>query len=163
MVFLSPRFVLDLLKRLFSRSRVGSIAFLLCAPMLMSEGVLAQQVDGADADKQTIQMLIRRIDELEARVAQLEASKAPAPTASEQVPNPRAPGPPPIDSEASAEHSEPERMDMTKTLLNNGSATSLDQAVEDEARCQTVNISSGDTAEAMMAFVEKREPRFQGH
>ena len=118
MVFLSPRFVLDLLKRLFSRSRVGSIAFLLCAPMLMSEGVLAQQVDGADADKQTIQMLIRRIDELEARVAQLEASKAPAPTASEQVPNPRAPGPPPIDSEASAEHSEPERMDMTKTLLN---------------------------------------------
>lgn len=56
----------------------------------------------------------------------------------------------------------PLALSMTKTLLNNGSATSLDQAVEDEARCQTVNISSGDTAEAMMAFVEKREPRFQG-
>jgi len=118
MVFLSPRFVLDLLKRLFSRARVGSIAFLLCAPMLMSEGVWAQQVDGGDADKQTIQMLIRRIDQLEARVAQLEASKAPAPAASEQAPNPRAPAPPAIETEAPAEHSEPERMDMTKTLLN---------------------------------------------
>jgi hypothetical protein len=118
MVFLSPRFVLDLLKRLFSRSRVGSIAFLVCAPMLMSEIVLAQRVDGADADKQTIQMLIRRIDELEARVAQLEASKAPPPAASEQAPNPPAPAPPAIESEAPAEHSEPERMDMTKTLLN---------------------------------------------
>ena len=118
MVFLSPRFVLDLLKRLFSRSRVGSIAFLLCAPMLVSEIVLAQRVDGADADKQTMQMLIKRIDELEARVAQLEASRAPAPAASEQAPNPSAPAPPAIETEAPAEHSEPQRMDMTKTLLN---------------------------------------------
>ena len=118
MVFLSPRFVLDLLKRLFSRPRVGFIAFLLCAPMLMSEGVLAQQVDGADADKQTIQMLIRRIDQLEARVAQLEAGKAPAASTSEPAPNPPAPAPPATETEAPAEHSEPERMDMTKTLLN---------------------------------------------
>ena len=56
----------------------------------------------------------------------------------------------------------PLALSMTKTLLNNGPSTSLDQAVEDEARCQAVNISSADTAEAMMAFVEKREPRFQG-
>ena len=82
MVFLSPRFVLDLLKRLFSRPRVGFIAFLLCAPMLMYEGVLAQQVNGADADKQ-----------LEARVAQLEAGKAPAASTSEPAPNPPAPAP----------------------------------------------------------------------
>ncbi|HMC52800.1 MAG TPA: enoyl-CoA hydratase [Acidimicrobiales bacterium] len=56
----------------------------------------------------------------------------------------------------------PLALSMTKTLLNNGLATSLDQAVEDEARCQAVNIASADTAEAMMAFLEKREPRFQG-
>jgi 2-(1,2-epoxy-1,2-dihydrophenyl)acetyl-CoA isomerase len=56
----------------------------------------------------------------------------------------------------------PLALSMTKTLLNNGLATSLDQAVEDEARCQAVNISSADTAEAMMAFIDKREPRFQG-
>ena len=121
MVFLSPQFVLDLRKRLFSRPRVGFIAFLVCVPMLTSERVLAQRVDGADADKQTIQMLIRRIDELEARVAQLEAGKAPAAAASEPAPNPPAPPPPATETGAPAEHSEPERperMDMTKTLLN---------------------------------------------
>jgi len=120
MVFLSPRFVLDLLTRLFSSPRVESLAFLLFALMLMSEGVLAQQVDGADADKQTIQMLIKRIDQLEARVAQLEAGKAPATITSEPVPNPPAPAPAPptTETEAPADHFEPGRMDMNKTLLN---------------------------------------------
>jgi hypothetical protein len=125
MVFLSPRFVLDLLTRLFSNLRVGSIAFLLFALMLMSKGVLAQQVDGADADKQTIQMLIRRIDQLEARVAQLEAGKTQAAATSEPAPNPSAPNPPApapappaTDTDLSGEHSEPGRMDMNKTLLN---------------------------------------------
>lgn len=118
MVFLSPRFVLDLLKPLFSRPRVGFIALLLCSPMLMSEGVLAQRADGTDTDKQTIQMLIRRIDELEARVTQLEAGKAPAAPTSEPTPNPPAPAPPATETELPAERSEPERMDMNKTLLN---------------------------------------------
>ena len=36
------------------------------------------------------------------------------------------------------------------------------QALEDEARCQTINFSSEDTGEAMRAFAEKREPRFSG-
>ena len=36
------------------------------------------------------------------------------------------------------------------------------EAVEDEARCQAVNFGTADTAEAMAAFVEKREPRFVG-
>jgi enoyl-CoA hydratase/carnithine racemase len=51
---------------------------------------------------------------------------------------------------------------MTKTLLDNSMAVSMEQAVEDEARCQAVNISTEDTREAMRAFVEKREPSFRG-
>jgi 2-(1,2-epoxy-1,2-dihydrophenyl)acetyl-CoA isomerase len=38
----------------------------------------------------------------------------------------------------------------------------MDQALEDEARCQTVNFSTADTAEAIAAFMAKRDPRFSG-
>ena len=51
---------------------------------------------------------------------------------------------------------------MTKTMLNNSFMVSMDQALEDEGRCQTVNFGSGDTAEAMAAFIEKRDPKFKG-
>src|SRR3984957_3622396 len=51
---------------------------------------------------------------------------------------------------------------MTKTLLNNAMSVTMAQALEDEARCQTINFSSEDTGEAMRAFAEKREPRFKG-
>ena len=57
----------------------------------------------------------------------------------------------------------PIALSMTKTLLNNGLAVSMAQAVEDEARCQVVNMHTADVVEAMTAFVEKREPRFTGH
>ena len=40
--------------------------------------------------------------------------------------------------------------------------TSMEQALEDEARCQTLNFSTDDTAEAMRAFAEKRDPHFIG-
>ncbi len=56
----------------------------------------------------------------------------------------------------------PVALSMTKTMLNNAFAVSMDQALEDEARCQTVNFGTADTAEAMAAFVQKREPRFTG-
>lgn len=56
----------------------------------------------------------------------------------------------------------PLALSMTKTMLNNAFAVSMDQALEDEGRCQTVNFGTGDTAEAMAAFVQKREPRFEG-
>ena len=49
-----------------------------------------------------------------------------------------------------------------KTMLNNSFAVSMEQAVEDEARCQNVNFRTADTAEAMAAFVQKRKPRFTG-
>ena len=51
---------------------------------------------------------------------------------------------------------------MTKTLLDNAMSVTMAQALEDEARCQTINFYSEDTAEAMRAFAEKREPRFEG-
>jgi 2-(1,2-epoxy-1,2-dihydrophenyl)acetyl-CoA isomerase len=51
---------------------------------------------------------------------------------------------------------------MTKTLLNNGLVTSMEQAVEDEARCQALNFSTADALEAMQAFSEKRDPDFRG-
>jgi 2-(1,2-epoxy-1,2-dihydrophenyl)acetyl-CoA isomerase len=51
---------------------------------------------------------------------------------------------------------------MTKTLLHASSMASMEQAVEDEARCQALNFSSTDTAEAMAAFGQKREPVFIG-
>jgi len=53
-------------------------------------------------------------------------------------------------------------LSMSKRLLNDSMAMSLAQAVEAEAVAQNVNFNSRDTAEAMLAFVEKREPRFEG-
>lgn len=56
----------------------------------------------------------------------------------------------------------PVALSMTKTMLNNAFAVSMDQALEDEARSQTVNFATDDTAEALAAFVAKRDPKFQG-
>ena len=53
-------------------------------------------------------------------------------------------------------------LSMTKTLLNHGSTVSMQQALEDEARCQIVSSGTADIVEAMKAFVEKREPHFEG-
>src|SRR5580658_9740444 len=56
----------------------------------------------------------------------------------------------------------PLALSMTKTLLHASSTASMEQAVEDEARCQALNFSTRDTQEAMAAFAEKREPLFIG-
>jgi 2-(1,2-epoxy-1,2-dihydrophenyl)acetyl-CoA isomerase len=56
----------------------------------------------------------------------------------------------------------PLALSMTKTLLHASSMASMEQAVEDEARCQALNFSTADTAEAMAAFAEKRDPVFIG-
>ncbi len=56
----------------------------------------------------------------------------------------------------------PLALSMTKLMLNNSMSVAMDQALEDEARCQTANSSTADTSEAMRAFAEKREPRFEG-
>jgi len=56
----------------------------------------------------------------------------------------------------------PVALQMTKRLLNNALSVTMAQALEDEARCQTVNFATEDTAEAMRAFAEKRDPHFRG-
>jgi 2-(1,2-epoxy-1,2-dihydrophenyl)acetyl-CoA isomerase len=51
---------------------------------------------------------------------------------------------------------------MTKRMLNRAFEQSFEQALDDEARCQTVNFGTRDTVEAIGAFIEKRSPRFEG-
>jgi len=57
----------------------------------------------------------------------------------------------------------PLALSMTKTMLNNSFDLGMDQALEEETRSQAVNFATADTAEAMAAFLQKREPRFEGH
>jgi enoyl-CoA hydratase/carnithine racemase len=56
----------------------------------------------------------------------------------------------------------PMALSMTKTLLQASAQASMEQAVEDEARCQSLNFSTQDTAEALAAFAQKRDPVFTG-
>ncbi|MCZ7525205.1 MAG: enoyl-CoA hydratase-related protein [Acidimicrobiia bacterium] len=53
-------------------------------------------------------------------------------------------------------------LSMMKKALNESFALSFAQAVEQEAVTQASTFTSKDTAEAMAAFLEKREPRFSG-
>jgi 2-(1,2-epoxy-1,2-dihydrophenyl)acetyl-CoA isomerase len=56
----------------------------------------------------------------------------------------------------------PIALSMTKKLLHNAMSVDMAQALEDEARSQTINFYTEDTAEALRAFAEKREPTFRG-
>ncbi|HEX9260383.1 MAG TPA: enoyl-CoA hydratase [Acidimicrobiales bacterium] len=51
---------------------------------------------------------------------------------------------------------------QTKRMLDNAFEVTLEQALEDEGWAQTVNFGTSDTPEAILAFIEKRTPRFQG-
>ncbi|MGH9246728.1 MAG: enoyl-CoA hydratase/isomerase family protein [Acidimicrobiales bacterium] len=56
----------------------------------------------------------------------------------------------------------PLALSMTKRLLNQSFEMSFEETLEAEAMAQTVNFGTADIGEAMAAFVDKREPRFQG-
>ncbi len=56
----------------------------------------------------------------------------------------------------------PLALSMTKTLLHGSAHSSMEEALENEARCQSVNFASEDTNEALAAFTEKREPTYIG-
>jgi enoyl-CoA hydratase/carnithine racemase len=56
----------------------------------------------------------------------------------------------------------PIALTQSKRLLNNAMGATLEQALDEEGAAQTVNMSTKDTAEAVAAFMEKREPTFEG-
>lgn len=56
----------------------------------------------------------------------------------------------------------PINLSMMKRAFNRSHQMTMAEAVELEAVAQNVSFSSADTAEAVSAFVEKREPRFRG-
>jgi 2-(1,2-epoxy-1,2-dihydrophenyl)acetyl-CoA isomerase len=51
---------------------------------------------------------------------------------------------------------------MTKRMLNNSMQVTMEEALDDEGLSQSVNFSTADTMEAMKAFIEKRDPAFEG-
>ena len=51
---------------------------------------------------------------------------------------------------------------MTKRMLNRSFEQSFEQALDDEARSQTINFGTRDTVEAISAFLQKRPPSFEG-
>jgi 2-(1,2-epoxy-1,2-dihydrophenyl)acetyl-CoA isomerase len=51
---------------------------------------------------------------------------------------------------------------LSKKLLNEASLRTMQQALEAEALSQSITLTTKDTADAFAAFVEKREPNFQG-
>jgi 2-(1,2-epoxy-1,2-dihydrophenyl)acetyl-CoA isomerase len=51
---------------------------------------------------------------------------------------------------------------QTKRLLNNAVGITLEQALDEEAAAQAVNLATSDTREAVRAFLDKRTPSFTG-
>ncbi len=51
---------------------------------------------------------------------------------------------------------------QTKRLLNNAVGITLEQALDEEAAAQAVNLATADTREAVRAFLDKRTPSFTG-
>jgi enoyl-CoA hydratase/carnithine racemase len=59
-------------------------------------------------------------------------------------------------------HMAPLALAQTKALLDRGLSRSIEDAVEAEGAAQAVNRKTADSAEALAAFVEKRDPKFTG-
>src|SRR5258705_602525 len=107
--------------RLASRTICKRVAPMILV-ILASAGIARAQkaTDGVDSDRQTIQMLLRRVEQLEARVSQLEAAKTPVAAAAgpgETSGQAATPAPPESDSEGKSAHGMAERMDTSNTLM----------------------------------------------
>jgi hypothetical protein len=121
--------VMGFSKGLLIRCVRGRVLWLALAGMLVSPNLMrAQSGQTVTVDQATMQALLKRIDQLESRVQQLEAAQHPgaAETAnleSRQKPSAEAPTHGPSQAAAQehepepTEHAESERMDVSKTLL----------------------------------------------
>ena len=101
-------------RKLLGRA-LGLLLGLLMVPALMFAG----DASTADSDKEAIKALLRRVEQLEARVTQLEAQQKPAPQApssSAQAPAPAASESAPAQEPGPGPMMAPERMD-TRTLM----------------------------------------------
>lgn len=67
-----------------------------------------------------------------------------------------------VDLAARAAAGPPRQLAMSKALLNKSFTSTLAEALEQEGLAQSFNFTTKDTAEAMQAFVEKRDPDFTG-
>src|SRR5207302_7922677 len=80
-MFSSSWSIVGVSKDRFAGRMVGKhiphIAILIVVAILMAGSGQAQEASLADADKQTIELLVRRVDQHEARVAQLAGGKLP--------------------------------------------------------------------------------------
>jgi enoyl-CoA hydratase/carnithine racemase len=56
----------------------------------------------------------------------------------------------------------PVALSLTKRELDNASSSSLAHALEAEATAQSVNVQTDDMREALMAYIERRPPKFTG-
>lgn len=56
----------------------------------------------------------------------------------------------------------PIALGLTKRLLNDSYSRTLQEALEAEGMAQSITLQSKDTQDAFAAFVEKRDPDFQG-
>jgi 2-(1,2-epoxy-1,2-dihydrophenyl)acetyl-CoA isomerase len=59
-------------------------------------------------------------------------------------------------------HGAPLQLATIKRQLNDALSKSLAEAIEGETIAQSLMFTSGDTAEAMLAFMQKRDPKFTG-
>lgn len=56
----------------------------------------------------------------------------------------------------------PVALSQSKQLLNDGLTATMAQALEAESQAQVTNFATTDTAEAFVAFAQKRDPEFTG-
>jgi enoyl-CoA hydratase/carnithine racemase len=56
----------------------------------------------------------------------------------------------------------PIQLSISKRLLNQSFSVSMAEALEFEDTAQAMNFASKDTAEAILAFLQKRDPKFTG-